>query len=426
MTDTATYAMLQDPGTSTKDDRSSLLVTAAKVTKAVLGAGTLSLSWAYFYSTMWPGIFFTALMGLLAAMNFAFLGFCSEITDQDSYSAIWELAFGRRWAWITDVVTILFCLASTVAYLIIIGDYFPRGLNGMGLNVPILQDRRTCILLVSALLLPLNFAEDLSALGFTSVIGTAGSLYTCLVLLTEAGESGLDASDWEGFGIEPGLFVMIPAVTFAFNGHFNAPKLYMQLEARSPLRWALVTFIAYCFAISLICGTSGYLMFGSELSLPGRSDVLTAPTLQRKPEVMAAYLAMTLSVAFGIPIYGQSVCSSFETLWLSYAPSGFRSLGNRLARDTRRRMLAGITVAVTVGFSMILTDLGIINAVNGAICACLLMLVFPSLMYLKCSQGATSALRGMLAKVSIAIGILVGVCGVVTAFLLSYGVDLAC
>eukprot|EP00418_Pyrodinium_bahamense_P022204 CAMPEP_0179137626 /NCGR_PEP_ID=MMETSP0796-20121207/65665_1 /TAXON_ID=73915 /ORGANISM="Pyrodinium bahamense, Strain pbaha01" /LENGTH=377 /DNA_ID=CAMNT_0020836819 /DNA_START=183 /DNA_END=1313 /DNA_ORIENTATION=- len=376
-----------------------------------MGAGILTLSWAFAYSTMWPGVLCTVLMGLMSAHSFWMLGRCSDITGKRSYGGIWAFAFGERLAWVPSLVTFVFCAFSIVSYLIIIGDYLPLSLHG--LDLPVVLHRRAAILLVALLILPLNLTDDVSFLGYASILGTIGSLYAASVLVVESVEGRGPPSDMQSWSLSLGMCVTAPAVTFAFNGHFNAPVLYQSLANHSPARWGVVTAIAYgaCFLITCASGISGYYMFGSTLLLPGRSNVFTAPALQGKAEVMVAYLATSLSVALGIPFYMQSTRGALLELMQSRGIAcGAPGKGTR--------SLSAVCVLATLCAAMLLTDLGIINAINGAVCACLIMFVFPSMMYLRCVRGL-DACQGVfhcgLPIASMAIGLVVGVAGVVTS-----------
>jgi sodium-coupled neutral amino acid transporter 11 len=415
-----------------KKSGTSLFLTVANATKTILGSGILSLSWAFFYSTMWPGVIFTVLIGLLSAHNYVLLGRCSEITTMPSYSAIWTHAFGAGWAWLPELAVAGICLLGSITYLMIVGDYLPLGLAGIGINWAPLQQREAAILLVSAMLLPLHFMQDLSFLGYTSILGSAGALYTCGVLVLEAAEHRSDQADWEPCHLGPGVFLMIPTVTFTFMGHFNAPDLYQQLERRSFARWALVTSLAYgfCLMIVMTCAVTGYVLFGSDLALEGRSNVLTAPEFQGRPEVMAAYLATTVSVAFSVPLCNQAARDAMERLLLRALPekAGER---DRRSEETRRSLLSLLCVVLTLAASMALSHLGLVCAIAGAVTASLLMFVFPSMMYLRCVSVPADGFSGLgllvhrgLPMLSITIGIVVGVLGSVTALLQEMGVDL--
>lgn len=393
------------------------------------------MSWAFFYSTMWPGIFFTVSMCLLSAYGFYILGVCSEITGMQAYGEIWKMSLGKDLAWVPNLVTLTFCTLAITACLIICGDYVPLALSGLGLAWAPLQHRQFVILLVSALVGPLNFLRDNSFLGYTSIVGTAGTLYTCFVLAYETIDLPEESSDWKTFELGSGIFLMIPTVTFAFNGHFNAPDLYQQLACRSPARWMLVTVVAFglCFVLTCVCAISGYVMFGSDLSLAGRSNVLNAPVLQAKAEVMVAYLGTTFSVAMGIPLYVHSSRDSLELLWLRCRHRNAGAPGDSILR---RNIMTSLCMLFAMGIAMMVQELGLVNAIAGAVCAPLIMFVFPSMMYIKCtSPGLTSpsvqkqsfidvVLHRGLPWLSIAIGSFTGVAGVVTSVLSSAHVEI--
>eukprot|EP00747_Dinoflagellata_sp_TGD_P197141 gnl/TRDRNA2_/TRDRNA2_68143_c0_seq1.p1 gnl/TRDRNA2_/TRDRNA2_68143_c0~~gnl/TRDRNA2_/TRDRNA2_68143_c0_seq1.p1 ORF type:complete len:477 (+),score=37.74 gnl/TRDRNA2_/TRDRNA2_68143_c0_seq1:100-1431(+) len=412
-----------EPGTT------SLFLTVANSVKTVLGGGILSLSWAWYYGTFWPGVFVTVGMALLSAHSFAMLGICSEITGERSFTSIWLHAFGKRWVWIPDVVTFVFCSMAVVSFLIIIGDYLPRGLYSLGIEWSALQYRQVSILIVQTVLLPMIFLADLSFLAYTSVIGTLGSFLVCGTLLamsvyredqTLAGAS--EPSGWQPCELTRGIFVMIPAVAFAFNGHFNVPAIYQSLEHRSPARWTLVTASVFliCFIVILIAGGAGYVMLGKELVF--FSDALSAPSLQGRPAVEAACLAMTLSVSCGLPLYVQAAREALDGLWLRNAPARLRAAGARASYRRRQSLLSALIAFCTVSLSMVCTDLGIINDINGSVCACLQMFVFPSLMYYKCVEGTSfsSPLTGRwMPRLNAAIGATVGTAGVISSLVVA-------
>eukprot|EP00406_Dinophysis_acuminata_P057735 CAMPEP_0179267608 /NCGR_PEP_ID=MMETSP0797-20121207/30014_1 /TAXON_ID=47934 /ORGANISM="Dinophysis acuminata, Strain DAEP01" /LENGTH=87 /DNA_ID=CAMNT_0020975867 /DNA_START=222 /DNA_END=485 /DNA_ORIENTATION=+ len=81
-------------------------------------------------------------------------------------------------------------------------------------------------------------------------------------------------------------------------------------------------------------------------------------------------------------------------------------------------------MAAVFGLSMLVDDLGLVNAVAGAVCGSLTMNVFPSLMFLRCTAPCAEK-RGTLGHLvqrvlpwfSITFGSFVGVAGVVMSVL---------
>lgn len=280
-----------------------------------------------------------------------------------------------------------------------------------------------CILITSLIILPLNFAKDLSFLGFTSIVGTVGTIYTVLVLVFELPSFGV-CDTWEPFVAQPGLFVMIPAVTFAFNGHFNAPQLYQQLKERTPSRWLLVTSLSFalCGLLTVTCSVCGYLTLGTGLLGKGQSNVLDAPQFGGRAEVMVAYIATTFSVALCAPLNLVCVRDGLDGLWTRNFEPRF---GLQSTPNTRHWAFSAIGVVFTFSMAMFFSELGTVVALNGAVCATLIMFVFPSLMYLKClSMAGTQKLPPRVTLVpctAIVIGVVVGVCGVATTSMVTFG-----
>jgi len=406
-------------------DGLSLFATVAQSVKTIIGAGILSLSWAFCQSSLWPGLFLSVTMCLLAAYTFYILGVCSEITGKKTYGEIWKSLYGEGSAWIPNLIVFMLTALSLVAYFTIIGDYLPLAIQGI-LGESVLVHRRLAILGIWAVFLPLHFRKDLSFLGCLSIIGTLGTLYTVVLLFAKTVErSDQFADDWEPFKLGPGVFLTIPSLAFAFNGHFNAPDIYQRLQRRSSSRWLVVTASAFglCLLITFVCGVSGYLMFGSELKREGRSNVLTAPQLQGRPEVMLAYLATCVSISLGIPLYARSACDSLELLFL-----GFSGSTEALGSDRNRSNCVMIVVLLaTMGTSMVLDDLGLINAIAGAVCASMNMFVLPSLMYMKVAGQSRELTAGLplhsklVNWTSVVIGVLVAVTGVTTSIMDAMG-----
>jgi amino acid permease len=332
---------------------------------------------------------------------------------------MWTSLFGPKWSWAPDLVIVVFCGTAVVSYLIVVGDFLPRGLSALG--VP-LMDRQVYILAASICILPLNLMEDLSALSFTSVIGNFSILYTVGLLIYLCSGSDLDA-DWEPWEMQPGIFVTIPALAFSFNGHFGAPQMYQQLQSKSPKRWLKVTMISFfsiCLPVVLVCALSGYLMFGSQLTLPDRSNILMAPSLNGFSSVTVAFIAMMFACLFNIPIATSCVKNAVDSILVNK----FNADASKAAVSKRKRMHTLIIVAITLPISLATSSLGLSVAINGAVCATLMMFVFPALMFMKSSPNVTSRLfERALPITTMVLGLIIGIAGVTTTVMLDMGMQ---
>jgi amino acid permease len=248
------------------------------------------------------------------------------------------------------------------------------------------------------------------------------------MLSVEGVKAGSHASDWKMFSLSPGWFLMIATVASAFDGHYNAPQVYQELKDRSPKRWASVTTWAFsiCTLITLSCGVSGYLMFGSELGLPHRSNVLTAPLFKKKTAAMLAYIATTISVTLAFPIILQSFRNSLENILLNYTPSRLAQAFQKMSNNVRSDCLSTFCVALNLVTALSTDNLGLCIAVTGCVCCGLLCFVLPSLMYLRLTEKnpPINCLSRLLPWLSVGSGSALAIVGTTVSILLAGGVDI--
>lgn len=290
------------------------------------------------------------------------------------------------------------------------------------------------------------------------MLGIAGSLYTAIILLVELPRVGVDA-DWQPWELQPGLLVTLPSVALSLSGHTAAPKLYQELKGRSPSRWFVVCLSSFslCFVICIVCGPSGYMMFGSDLALPERSNILTAHVFQDLPEVMVAYVGSALSVTLSIPIYIMILRDSVEsfcrqiTARCASNPESSRQINPQegisrqitpqipptsesfaigIHRSTARHMLlSGGSVLLTLAIALWVDNLGVVNAMSGSICCTLITYILPALMYLRCRSVRDERftknwwLHRALPVFNIVVGIVIGIAGVTTTLMIIFGMS---
>merc|ERR1712192_126606 len=137
---------------------------------------------------------------------------------------------------------------------------------------------------------------------------------------------------------------------------------------------------------TIACGVSGYLMFGSDLALPGRSNVLTAPSLAHSNWAQLAYITAMLAAVLAYPMNLQSLVNSLESILLHATPRRVSLALRSIPTDHRRDGLTAVCISLSLVLAATCADsLGLLNSVNGAINGCLIAFVLPSIMYLKCA-----------------------------------------
>lgn len=139
---------------------------------------------------------------------------------------------------------------------------------------------------------------------------------------------------------------------------------------------------------------------------------------------MIAYIATTVSVALAYPLNTQALRIAIERGLLDYAPSSVANAFKKVPASVRQEVLSAVCIFTTLAMALCTDNLGLINAINGAVGECLVAFVMPSLMYLKCMDTSRSCLAKVLPWVSIVTGATAGVLGTVTAVLVACGVKI--
>ncbi|CAN0353542.1 unnamed protein product, partial [Ectocarpus sp. 13 AM-2016] len=199
-----------------------------------------------------PASLIIAALGAVSAYTFVLIGRSCAETNAESYEQSWARTVGQRSAWVPAGACVATCFAGCLAFTIIIGDSFSALAKTFG--APALVAKRSNIIMaVSAtVLLPLSLLKNLKSLGFTSMLGTSGLVYTAVMmairffdgsyaaggkfhaLLPAAGAPVFDAK-----GTNPICFlVLVSMLSTAYEAHFNAPLFYRELKDNTVPRYS--------------------------------------------------------------------------------------------------------------------------------------------------------------------------------------------
>ncbi len=122
-------------------------------------------------------------------------------------------------------------------------------------------------------LLPLSLKKNLSSLGFTSMLGTGGLLYTAIMMVVRYfdGSYGplgrftpmLPIEHSPAFaakeGGKPLLFlVLISMLGTAYEAQFNAPLFHKELKESTPYRYNTLVGVSFAASIVLMSGESDH------------------------------------------------------------------------------------------------------------------------------------------------------------------------
>ncbi|KAL7552376.1 hypothetical protein ACHAWF_015619 [Thalassiosira exigua] len=264
------------------------------LTKNLVGAGALGIpsgfaalagasrsGWA-----MIPAAVIILVMATIFGYYFILIGRLCKMLDASSYGEAWQESAGKRggiWQSISFMVplsVILMAGLGNLAYSIILADSTRSLAERFGFHV----GRNTCLFLVTIfVLLPLCMVKKLSVLAPFSAVGTAGIIFTMIVIAWRCFDGSYDVEQGGEFvsstppesrplfeSDEPvvpaisKLFLLLCMCFQAFFSHYNAPRYYMELKRNTIERFSWVSNVAFGVSaiIYFVIGATGYYTFG--------------------------------------------------------------------------------------------------------------------------------------------------------------------
>ena len=363
----------------------SLSSEVANMIKNIVGAGVLSLPgglalFADSPSGVVPAVFWILVLGAVFGYFCVLIARACDLTFSSTYRECWEKTMPRG-ALLVSLSQALKPAMANLAYASILSQ------TGVSLleYLDIYWSRISVLWIITLVaLLPLCLLKNLRVLAPFSVLGTAGILYTALGMLIRYVDGSYQpggvfhekigvslrpsfGSKNEGWGIEALPFVCM--VFESYIMHYNAPRFYMELEAASIPRFTRLVSYSFGASAAIFCLMTlvGFLTFGSH------SDSYILNNYANSDPIMTVS-RLTIFIA---------ILLSYPLAFVGFRDGVIDSLGISSEKQTSANinLLTVVLLFMLTILAMLITDLGLINAVGGGTIATALCFVFPALMY---------------------------------------------
>lgn len=381
------YVALPQEGSGNQPPKSSTMATCVlNLVKVIVGAGVFALpaGVAAFSDEPADGLAFAlaamAALCCISAYCFWLIGRACVLTGRDTYSSAFGQIFGEERACVVAVCSIVFCGSVCMMYCVIIGDTCYALAEASGLKGP--MGRRGVLLSLVGLfvLLPISLLRSLSALAPLSALGVLGVAFTavfCAIRFIQGAYSPggrfFSEAPFEPSFSRAGTqalpaFVLISMLATTFISHFSAPRFFRELERPTLPRFAMLTGYGFVgsFAIMSVLMCFGFLTFGGACQGLILSNYATSDQL-----AIVSRIGVLVSVVFSFPFLLAACRDDLLELLLQGAPPKPWKTATTVA-----------LVAASTAVGVVLTDLGFLVAIIGAVLATLLIYVFPPAMAL--------------------------------------------
>jgi amino acid permease len=375
------------PNTSPKRGGETTLVASTfNLAKSIIGAGILSFPGgiAFFSdqpSALIPSLVATVIFGLAGSYSFRAIGKVCKESNAKSFQEAWEKNVDvKTGKYITYAVTVM-CFFVSAMYSLIIAESFSSLFESFHLP-GVLTQRNNVLLLITALVLyPLCSLENMNALAPFSIVGLAGTLYTAIFMAIRYydGSYAPGGAFFAQIVAKPSFnqrgnyklnhltFVLLSMLSTGYSAHFVGPLFYNELKDNSMDRFTKVTGVAYGLAIFffMFIMTVGFLTFGGN-----SAGFILNSYANSDPLAVLARFSVGVGLSCGYPLIMSAVVNGVMDI-------------RKLEGEDRQRNRGPITVgtlALVTALVVFIKDLGFVVGMTGALFACPMMFIVPSIM----------------------------------------------
>lgn len=390
-----------DPARDVDESMDPLSVRAAALTLSqnILGAGVLSLPYAFRSAGIIAGGGLLAFIYVLSVLSMLVLVLIGNHLGTFSYKDAATKTIGERWATVVEAWVLLFNLGLCVGYVLLVGTFAFEIVNGLvapsggtaGGAWPTAQGWSAIIVLLVCW--PLSCSPSLGFLSWTSFLGISATLFATVVVVVRYSDGtyrdpSYDRNDMVAFNIRS-FGNCFPILVGAYGAHFNIPRLYREVAPEAEAngsaafansaagkeafrRMGRVVMLALTFS-TLVYGTVGtavYATFGA-----GTADNFAKNFKANDSIVIVVRLLMSISICVSFPIVIVSARGATFNLFLQR--HGWRM--TRRLRVLLSTVLSGIVLVLGIAAG---DSLGTVLDYTGAIFGTPVCFVAPAVIYL--------------------------------------------
>lgn len=287
----------------------------------IVGAGALSLPWAFRVSGLLLGTILLLLASGFTFLSLHFLVYAGlYIQERPSYRNLALKAGGKKLATYTSLNLMCNLFGTTVSYFVALGGILDLVYSVVA-NTKNSIYRELVFGVALFVVFPLSLMRSMNALRYGSLIGITCSGYLCLVIIIDYFRLCDDNSVFEGDDIERhtcfwksnfslswdelvhftpnGFLSSFPIFVFAYSCQPNVLPIYVELQRRSVKRMHKVIRRSLYFAAILyvFVGMFGYLTF-----MDGTCGNVLQNDFKKHPEVIVSAVTICISCMFTLPM----------------------------------------------------------------------------------------------------------------------------
>ena len=254
-----------EQGSSSKSALISLI-------KTIVGAGILSMPYAFAKNGIVFGIFMIAIAAISSWYGLFLQGYVSRYVPvgHATFFNICSITYPSL-SVVFDIAIMVQCIGCAISYLVLTGELMSSIIPGANF-IESISDKAFWIICSSFVCMPLSFIKNLDSLKYTSVLGLASLLYMSVLVVGHYVVGDIPESSKGEVVLFPknvsGVLGTFSLMVFAFTGHQNMFSIINEVEDKSLINLSRILakgiLISAVFLTSV--GLAGYGTFGDKVS----------------------------------------------------------------------------------------------------------------------------------------------------------------
>lgn len=214
--------------------KASAMEMGFNLSKNLVGAALLSLPYTLRESGVVFGLGLLAIVHFFSAIGFLFLGEVSAFTGAVDALEAGKRSVGRRFGLLLESINGLYALGALVAYFVILGDYLPSILAGLGVRRQeeggsmvsslLLTRWFPTLVTMAAVTFPMTLAQNLAMFSRSSQLGIGALGLAFVVMVQKISCMGLaEGVSWK-YGSPSGIILSVP-IMGVWCDNFTSPAI---------------------------------------------------------------------------------------------------------------------------------------------------------------------------------------------------------
>lgn len=302
------------PAPATPAGGSSFMGSLINLTNTIVGAGLLSIPFAFRVAGLVPALLCLLLVWALSTLSFDVLARSASYSHTFTYKEIAVATTGVLTGFVAELCIVVYTFLNLIGRGILLVQLLTPALEQFGAPA-VLRERWLIVLVGAALVFPFTILRRIDGLKVTSFFSLA-----CVLLTTGTVVYMFDAThipSWDHVMVWPSSvdgLIAFGILIVSFCAHYNMPTMYRELRQRSPrrMRWVILISTSFCALLYTVVGTLGYLTCLDHT----QGNVLEDYAANAVP-VSVARVALVLAIVLSTPLVLYACRRSFLTLFLA-------------------------------------------------------------------------------------------------------------